>query len=455
MTLKDNAIRSEYFHILWPLMVEQLFMMLIGNVNVYLFSLYSDQMVAAIGLSDQVLAIATMAMGIVSLGSTIMFLQNADEKRLSFVQGIARQTLVLNLLLGLILVIIAFLAGSSIMKLMQTPSEILLATVVYFRLVSISLVFQAISTSGSALLRSFGQVKVAMSLSIVNTLCVIAANALVVLSPLEVFGRGITGIGFASLFARAIGACLTGFCVCKILPQVWRGMGSYKASDWKIGKQILALGIPSGMENVSYNFSQALITAAIASLGLVAVSARIYTQTLTAIVFTLSVAAGQAGQVILGNLSRAGKFRAVKHFSFDISLLFMGIGMAINILIAIFGGQLLGLFTQDAEIIALGRILLWLNALYDPCRVGNEIMIASLNVLGEVAYPVTMAVIVTYLFTVPGAFLITKVLKWGLPFVWLVFIVDEGLRLALFIRRMFKENWQERTLFRREGELDG
>lgn len=74
MTLRKQEIRQEYGHLLWPLLVEQLFMMLIGNVNVYIFSLYNDQVVAAIGLADQVLVIGTMAMGIVSLGSTILFL---------------------------------------------------------------------------------------------------------------------------------------------------------------------------------------------------------------------------------------------------------------------------------------------------------------------------------------------------------------------------------------------
>ncbi|MDN8842596.1 MATE family efflux transporter, partial [Staphylococcus aureus] len=80
-------------------------------------------------------------------------------------------------------------------------------------------------------------------------------------------------------------------------------------------------------------------------------------------------------------------------------------------------------------------------ALYDPCRVGNEIIIASLNVMGEVRYPVKMAIIVTYLFTVPLCFLFGSYLKWGLPMIWLVFIIDEGFRLYAFIKRWKDAAW--------------
>ena len=434
-------------------MVEQVFMMLIGNVNVFLFSLYNDQIVAAIGLADQVLAIGTMAMGIVSLGATILFLQNADLDRLDYFQGVARQSFLLNVCLGLLIGLLALTSGYPIMSLMQTPHDILAESVTYFRIVSFSLAFQAISTSASALMRSFGKVQVAMTVSIINTLLVISGNALVLLTPFGLFGQGIMGISVATLFTRFLGAVLSLLCIRHILPKVWKGLGHFQVKDWQIGQRMLALGIPSGMENVSYNFSQTIITAVIASLGTIQVNARIYTQTITAIVFTLSVAAGQAVQVIVGRLVRRKEVKQAQAFAVKTTFSFMGLGLILNLLLAFFGPWILGIFTQNSEIIAIARILLWLNALYDPARVGNEIMIASLNVMGDVRYPVVIAVIVTYLFTVPAAFLIGRVWHWGIAFIWLVFIIDEGFRLWLFIRRWNRGQWMEQALYYQKDDV--
>lgn len=441
MTLRKQEIRQEYGHLLWPLLVEQLFMMLIGNVNVYIFSLYNDQVVAAIGLADQVLVIGTMAMGIVSLGSTILFLQNADHDRLAYFKGVARQTILLNFLLGLFVMVVAWLGGNMIMGWMQTPTDIKGLSVTYFRLVSMSLVFQALSTSASALLRSYGHSKVSMRLSMMNTFLTIGGNLLVIFLPAADMTQRITWIGWMTILTRLVGASLSAWHVKQNLPQVWDGLFDFRQSDLAIGRRILALGIPSGMENVSYNVSQTMITAIIASLGTVEVSARIYTQTITAIVFALSVAGGQAGQVIIGKLSRKKAWSDTIQFSLDNTKVFMAVGFVINVVIALAGPLILRLFTQNTDIIAIAQTLLWMNALYDPCRVGNEIIIASLNVMGEVRYPVKMAIIVTYLFTVPLCFLFGSYLKWGLPMIWLVFIIDEGFRLYAFIKRWKDGAW--------------
>ena len=76
MRFRQSILDTDYLTTVYPLVIEQLFMMLIGNVNVFLFSLYNDQFVAAISLADQVLAIGGMALGIVSLGGIVLLFVN-------------------------------------------------------------------------------------------------------------------------------------------------------------------------------------------------------------------------------------------------------------------------------------------------------------------------------------------------------------------------------------------
>ncbi len=435
MTLFKSKLPNHYYHLLWPLLIEQVFMMLIGNLNVYIYSLYSDQIVASIGISDQVMAIATMAMGIVSLGSTILFLQNADQSRLKYFQAVVRQTLVLNVVLALLMCLTAWGLGWQLMTLMQTPVEIKDYSIIYLQIVSCSLLFQGISTSVGAVLRAYSMSKISMHLSIVNTIIVILGNVAVIFMPLSNLSHRVIAIACMTVFTRLIGSCMSAWTLRRNLKSVWQGLPEFTKSDIQVGKRLLSLGIPSEMENVSYNISQAIVTAIIASLGTSEVSARIYVLTITAVVFTLSVAAGQAGQIMIGNYARENRFREMRQFAIENTRLFITVGILMNIIIALLGNYLLGIFTDNQEIIHIGRILLWMNVFYDPCRVGNEIMIAALNVMGEVRYPVKMGIFITYLLTVPLCYLFGRILQLDLMFIWLVFIIDEGSRLFLFIRR--------------------
>jgi Na+-driven multidrug efflux pump len=206
------------------------------------------------------------------------------------------------------------------------------------------------------------------------------------------------------------------------------------------------------MENVSYNFSQTIITAVIASLGAAAVNAKIYTQTITAIVFTISVAAGQTSQIIIGRYLRKKNYKDTENFALKNTFSFMIIGAIINVIIALLGPCIIQIFTTDPEITQLIRILLWMNVLYDPLRVGNEIIIASLNVTGEVRYPVILGILVTYIFTVPGALIFGGWLNLGIVFIWILFILDEGIRIILFIRRWKQGDWKKHDLVYKKDE---
>lgn len=69
------------------------------------------------------------------------------------------------------------------------------------------------------------------------------------------------------------------------------------------------------MENVSYNFSQTVIIAMIATLGTVAINAKIYAQTITSIVFTAAAAGGQASQIFVGKYFQTKHFKKAKSFT--------------------------------------------------------------------------------------------------------------------------------------------
>ena len=436
MNRKGTLFTKKYNDIFIPLIIEQIFLTLIGNFNVFLFSLFNDQMVATIGISDRLLTIFAMVTNVVVLGASILIIQNADESRIEYVKSIFKESIVLNLFIAGLIIIAVFAFNRDLLILMQTPSELMEEASAYIRIVSISIVFTAMTSLMLAILRAFGFVKIAVRISVANTILVIIANSIIVLAKLG----GISYIAIATLFTRLISMLITFITIKRRIPILFAGG---KIKNISLKKEILSLGIPSAMEQISYNFSQTIITAIIASLGTIAVSSMIYTTTITSFIFSIGVAAGVTGNLIIGDLYRNKDYEGIKNFGVLNAKKISLIAGAINLIVAIFGKYLVRIFTDNPQIISIVTVLLFLQIFHDPMRVANEILINSLNVVKDVRYPVIVGISTTYLLVIPLSYLMVSKLGIGLRSVWIIFIIDEAIRRLLSSMRLKSGKWMK------------
>ncbi|WP_262123207.1 MATE family efflux transporter [Anaerococcus sp. Marseille-Q5996] len=437
MQINRKLFTKEYQNLFWPLLVEQIFLTLIGNFNVFLFSLFNDQMVASIGISDQLLNIFAMITNIVVLGASILIIQNAEKSRLAYVKSILKESVILNVIIAILIVIAVFLFNKDLLMLMQTPRELLNETSIYIRIVSVSIIFLAMTSLMLGTLRAFGFVKIAVKVSVINTVLVILGNSLIVIFNLG----GITYIAIATLVSRLLGMLLTFFTLKSKIPELFDFKEGFRKIPLK--KEILTLGIPSAMEQISYNFSQTIITAIIASLGTIAVSSKIYTQTITSFIFSIGVAAGVAGNLVIGNYYRNKDFEKIKNFGVTNANRISLIAGGVNLILALLGRILVGIFTKDPEITEIVTQLLFFQILLDPMRVSNEILVNSLNVLKDVKFPVIVGIVTTYVLVIPLSYLFVSKFGMGLRAVWIIFILDEALRRLLFTLRFKSGKWMK------------
>lgn len=437
MQINRKLFTKEYQNLFWPLLVEQIFLTLIGNFNVFLFSLFNDQMVAAIGISDQLLNIFAMITNIVVLGASILIIQNAEKSRLAYVKSILKESVILNVIIAILIVIAVFLFNKDLLMLMQTPRELLNETSIYIRIVSVSIIFLAMTSLMLGTLRAFGFVKIAVKVSVINTVLVILGNSLIVIFNLG----GINYIAIATLVSRLLGMLLTFFTLKSKIPELFDFKEGFRKIPLK--KEILTLGIPSAMEQISYNFSQTFITAIIASLGTIAVSSKIYTQTITSFIFSIGVAAGVSGNLVIGNYYRNKDFEKIKNFGVTNANRISLIAGGVNLILALMGRFLVGIFTKDPQIIEIVTQLLFFQILLDPMRVSNEILVNSLNVLKDVKFPVIVGILTTYILVIPLSYLFVSKFGMGLRAVWIIFILDEALRRLLFTLRFKSGKWMK------------
>ena len=123
----------------------------------------------------------------------------------------------------------------------------------------------------------------------------------------------------------------------------------------------------------------------------------------------------------------------------------MGIGQIVVIanaaLVYIFGKQLLGLFTSDPQIIAMGASLLGLNLVLQPGKMLNMGIGDALNAVGDTRFIMKISFFSMWIVSVGIAYVLGIELGLGLIGIYICMIADEYLRGILCLYRWRGNKW--------------
>lgn len=430
----------------FPLVIEQLFGMLLGSIDVLMLSQYSDASVAATGLSNQLINVGLMILGIASLGSGILLMQTAGTRKNSEVNLIIRHGVYLNVYISLAMAAAFLIFGQQLLRWIQTPEAILSSAYSYLAIVSVSLIFQSVMTSFGSVFRSFTYVRIVMVVSILTNLLSILGNYTVLFTPIDLLGEGIHGVANSTLFARFIGMLLLIVAFYYLLPKHRAAFSTLRMDSVTI-KAVMKLGFPSALENISYTTSQTIITGIIASFGTMMVTSKIYTQNITGLVFTVAAAISQANQIIIGRFIGLKQKDQARDYTVKLLIKSIAFAFVLSTLLAVVSHWIVNWLTDDPVIRSSVIQLIWLSILLEPGRLSNEILIGALNTAGDVKFPTMISILSTFLFTVPMSYVVGIHFGFGLVGVWFIFILDEWVRAVVLFIRWMRSSWQSIELF--------
>lgn len=125
-----------------------------------------------------------------------------------------------------------------------------------------------------------------------------AGNYVVVFRPFETPFTGVEGVAIMRAASEIIALLIMIFFISQLnLGMDFRNLFPFPCD---ILKDILRIGVPSGIQSLSYNLSQIVTTTILAILGAVAISAKIYVQNINIFVFVTGQSLGQAAAILVG-----------------------------------------------------------------------------------------------------------------------------------------------------------
>ncbi len=176
--MSDTFKRKSLLQLTWPIFVEMTLFMLMGMADTFMLSAYSDNSVAAVGMSNQVINLITVMFNFVAAGTVILVSQSLGAKNYDKACEYSIVSIGANLIIGVFLSLILVCSSSTILRLMNTPADIFDTTVIYTRIVGTFLFLLAIQPVLSGILRSFGFTKQTMIISFVANIFNMVGHAL-------------------------------------------------------------------------------------------------------------------------------------------------------------------------------------------------------------------------------------------------------------------------------------
>ncbi len=288
-------------------------------------------------------------------------------------------------LFGLGLMILGIVASPALLRLLNTPEETLEGAVLYLRIYFLGVPFLMVLNMESSILRAVGDSFHPFLFMVVGCVLNIVMDTVFVVA----FGWGVAGVAVATVAAQGVNTAL-------LTRQLARRDQEYRLTFKELGvrgvylKNMLRLGVPSGLQSSMYSISNMIIQVAVNSLGTVVVASWAMSGKTDGFYWAISNAMGAAITSFIAQNYGAGRTDRVKQCvrqGLIMHFVITGVVSAGLMLTAI---PALRLLTPDEAVVQTTYTVMSYFVPFYFTWVLVEVLSAVLRGAGDAVYPVVI-----------------------------------------------------------------
>ncbi|WP_078547844.1 MATE family efflux transporter [Litchfieldia alkalitelluris] len=451
--MENTTKKLSLLAITWPILIESLLHVLLRTTDTFMLSKVSDDAVAAVGVANQLVMFMFFLFNFGAIGATVVISQYLGAKKYQDINKISANVLSFNFLFGIFISLLVVLFSSTYLRAFNLNHELYTMGMNYLLIVGAGLFLQSLMLTLSAIIQAHGFTKQTMYVSIGMNVVNIIGNYLLIFGALGFPAMGVTGAAIATVFSQLIGVLASFYFLYK---KVNIRLAWIDIIKWKYHrlKEILNIGIPAAVGNISYSGSQLVTTGFITALGPEMLTTRIYTLNILFFIMILSISLGRGAQIIVGHLVGAGELEKAYKEGMKSLKLSIILCLAVAVIVVGFKESLLELFTGNELIIYTGSILLIMGLLLEPGRCLNIVIGQSLMAAGDSRYVMLISIIIIWALSIPLYYILGLKLGFGLIGIWIAFIADEWIRGLFLLQRWRSRVWEKKRIIKNNSELE-
>jgi len=431
------------FSLLWPLIVEQILAVAMGAIDTIMVSTVGEHAVSAVNIVDNINNLLIIAFSALCTGGSVVVSQYIGRKDHSNSSLAAKQLVYSVTLISLITMAVTVLLRRPVVSLVygNIEKDVMDAASVYFLFTGLSYPFLALNNANAALFRAVGNSKVPMFISLLANIINIFGNAFFI----YVMKIGVMGAAISTFLSRVIAAVIPTvmLVVNRTSPISLFGFHRVRIVRSMI-KNILNVGVPSGLESSMFMIGKLLTQRIFAVFGTAAMAANAIAGIINSFSFMPGNAFGMALLTVVGQCVGAGDYQAVKKQTFKIMKIAYITIFLMSVTTYIFMEPLVSLFNLSSSAHEMAKTFLSVHCI--SMGIGWAMSFCLPNALraaGDARYVMIAASISMWTVRVCASYLFTFAFKLGPLGVWLGMGADFIVRGLFYLLRWLGGKWQE------------
>lgn len=432
--------RRALWMLLIPLIIEQMLNSLMGMVDTLMVSRVGAEAISAVSLVDSINNLVLQVFAAMAAGAAIICSQYLGRKDEKGCNDAAKQIVLTVVVISSVIMIIGVGFRKPLLHLIfgSVEEAVMTNAQMYFLITALSYPFIALFQAGAAFYRACGNSKFTMKTALIANVANIVGNTLFIF----VLQMGAAGAAVSTLISRALCAFVVFYALRK--PGYAIQLKNYFSirPDLNLIVKILAIGVPSGIENGMFQFGKLAIQSTVSSLGTAAIAAQAMTIIFENVNGMAAVGIGIGLMTVVGQSIGAGRQEEAKYYIVKLAG-YAEVAMIISCILVYIAARpvtvLAGMSEESTALcmhmilaITIVKPLLWVPSFTPP---------NGLRAAGDVRFSMITATLTMWLCRVALSIFLMRVVKTGPIGVWYGMFADWGVRGVIFTIRFVRGKW--------------
>jgi len=367
--ITEGVIWKQLLLYFFPILLGTFFQQLYNTVDTIIVGRFvGTQALAAVGSTAALISLLNGFFVGLSSGATVLVSQFFGGNDRKSVSNALHTGIGLSVILGGMITVLGVFVGPTILRWMKTPESCMEEAVLYVVIYFSGAVASMIYNMGAGMLRAMGDSKRPTLFLVVTCIVNIAADLLFVV----VLKMGVAGAAIATVLSQIVSALLV-LLALHYLPEDIGFRFRRTRINGRLLQRILYIGVPAGLQFVTFDLANLLIQSGINSFGDITVAAwTAYIKT-DALTWMISGAFGVSITTFVGQNFGAQKYDRIRKGVWVCMGMSVALVGALSALVICFRTAILGIYTTDPEVIRMGAyVMLWtvpFNFVFMPVEV--------------------------------------------------------------------------------------
>ena len=430
--ITQGPIWKQLLFFFFPILLGTFFQQMYNTVDTIIVGrVVGTTALAAVGATGPLVNMVNGFFIGISSGATVILSQCYGAGNRQGVHDALHTGVALSLVLGAVITVLGVGLGPWVMSLMNMPESCLADASSYLRIYFAGAIGSMVYNMGAGILRAMGDSRRPMVFLMATCVLNVVLDILFV----AVLHMGVAGAALATTVAQFLSAALP----LRVLLKRSEDRLELRQLriDRKLLGRILRIGVPAGLQFVTFDFSNILIQSSVNSFGDVTMAAWTAHGKTDAITWMISGAFGVSVTTFVGQNFGAQKYRRIRQSAWICLGMSVALVGAVAAVILCFRSQILGIYTDDPEVIAVGSVIMLSIMPFNIVFMPIEVFAGTMRGVGYSVVPTVITGCCVCLFRI--LWLATVVRRWhtlGMltacyPISW---IIAAGVFLTVYLR---------------------